>query len=1348
MRSMERQALKTDAAITKLGLTLDGIGSKKQLKQLDQTERGIRNVGVSGENAAKRVDLGWQKTDRTLKKHIGTWTLFRRGVKDTVKELFKFTMLGGKLGGVVSLIGVAAQGIGALAGGVTSLLPRFGQLTGLWGAAVPLLGGMAEAAIVAKVAFGGLSQAIAGNGRALRQLAPAGQRFVKQWRSMRRDRLALTRGIQQPLFERINQPFRQAFSRSRPALQSGLGRVSGALGGVIAQGLNSFSQPGFLKQFGALSGSTARNVTMLGGGAISLAHGLTEVAMAARPVVTWLVKAVTLWTKHWAITQKVNRENGKLAQKFGIAKHALQGLWKTGKDLVAVFKTILHAATPLGNSLYGAANRSMEQWVKFHNTIAGREGLMRDFVGMEHGIRALMQLVGALGGALFKMGSQGGLTKTTQGLTKLVPALEKGFNNFANSVGPALAGAIGAVSNAFAAMGTGPLPTVLHGITSMLNLMTAIVKKAGPFKGVFTTLFSTAIISRYLVKLGLLEKGWWRVAFAARGAAESEAVASGSGGGGILGPTARAIRGGFGGGAGGLLAGGALLRGGLGALGRIAWPLALISGGFGALTASRSGGFLHQAAQTGFGGVNAATFGLYGKALGAVGLGGAVNALQSPSQTAARIVGGDQSSLAMQLKQADRGRTGLAKLTAELSILEQHADTMRGQRQQEFQDYMGQLREEIAVRKSLVAQLTAQEHQEGKTAAGRFLNSLNKAARVLVSKNGLVSGFRQADEMGLSRIGELFGGKKPSTPKQISERRSIEQALLYNAARAGQRNPKLKGELPYLESQIRAMDSGIEVGQTGQDPRTAFLPTGQMVRGSTGLWSYLMKRLPDDAPLERVQKAFTPLQRLLVGALLTNGWDAKAASGIVQKYDGAVPQNWLKLQRQLYTTNRPHAGGGRIAGHGLSDTVAVPGGMAAPGELIVNRHTEARVNRMLSQHGVTLGGMVGHEGMPHYAFATGGRTGASSYHGLPMPHAGIASLGNDVLGRFPGLSVTATTNGHHANGSYHYKGEAIDLAGPAGTMNTAATWIAHHLAGRLLEGIHNPGLSVKNGRGVRPSFWGPQTWAAHRNHIHLAASGGMMGAIANAVSSAVSGAGGAVAGGLRNLGFFDPGGLAGFGGLKVPGYGSGSGASAGAGTGTQGGASSVSATGTRKLGLQMMSKRWGLSQWPFLNKLWTRESGWNPRAKNPSSGAFGIPQALPKSKLPAAGQRGDARSQIGWGLDYIGGRYGSPSAAWAHEQSHNWYSRGGRTKFAGWFGKGGSFTTNGPALLGVGEKGREHVSVTPAHAKTSTGKQFVFAPVIYSGATQADVEAALEQAMHKFADIIERSAVEGTDLAV
>ncbi|WP_033495008.1 G5 domain-containing protein [Bifidobacterium biavatii] len=84
---------------------------------------------------------------------------------------------------------------------------------------------------------------------------------------------------------------------------------------------------------------------------------------------------------------------------------------------------------------------------------------------------------------------------------------------------------------------------------------------------------------------------------------------------------------------------------------------------------------------------------------------------------------------------------------------------------------------------------------------------------------------------------------------------------------------------------------------------------------------------------------------------------------------------------------------------------------------------------------------------------------------------------------------------------------------------------------------------------------------------------------------------------------------------------------------------------------------WTGDDWTALVKLWNRESGWSWSAENKSSGAYGIPQALPGSKMADFGAdwKNDAAVQIDWGLAYIAQRYGSPSKAWEHSEKEGWY---------------------------------------------------------------------------------------------
>lgn len=114
------------------------------------------------------------------------------------------------------------------------------------------------------------------------------------------------------------------------------------------------------------------------------------------------------------------------------------------------------------------------------------------------------------------------------------------------------------------------------------------------------------------------------------------------------------------------------------------------------------------------------------------------------------------------------------------------------------------------------------------------------------------------------------------------------------------------------------------------------------------------------------------------------------------------------------------------------------------------------------------------------------------------------------------------------------------------------------------------------------------------------------------------------------------------------------------GGGISGGSSPVG--GNQAIGQPMAAEYgWTGGEWDALVTLWNKESNWRNTAKNPSSGAYGIPQALPHTKMPkaawpeSAGGTSDARTQIAWGLNYIKARYGKPSAALSFHLRNNWY---------------------------------------------------------------------------------------------
>lgn len=100
-------------------------------------------------------------------------------------------------------------------------------------------------------------------------------------------------------------------------------------------------------------------------------------------------------------------------------------------------------------------------------------------------------------------------------------------------------------------------------------------------------------------------------------------------------------------------------------------------------------------------------------------------------------------------------------------------------------------------------------------------------------------------------------------------------------------------------------------------------------------------------------------------------------------------------------------------------------------------------------------------------------------------------------------------------------------------------------------------------------------------------------------------------------------------------------------------------TEPREIARQIMVNKysWGAEEFACYNSIIMRESKWIVSADNPHSSAFGIPQALPGSKMASFGSdwRTNPATQIRWGLDYVESRYGTPCQAWSFKRGHGWY---------------------------------------------------------------------------------------------
>jgi hypothetical protein len=677
-------------------------------------------------------------------------------------------------------------------------------------------------------------------------------------------------------------------------------------------------------------------------------------------------------------------------------------------------------------------------------------------------------------------------------------------------------------------------------------------------------------------------------------------------------------------------------------------------------------------------------------------------------------------------------------------------------------------RKEAEALEKQLAQLRAAESSMGRERGGTLGRQFQGAFQI-----------RSAHEGAKAALGDISGPILGSIKRlgPAGGKALAENVLAWTSA--------AKRHNPALQKQYHELAENIEASFARMGKRIRVI-NGEIYTGSSKEWGNIETAMK--TPVERARAAmiedFTAIQREAVRSLRAMGYSPTMAHKIVQGMEskndqtrgaaeGAAKQgpgsyNAKILQGASGPPSPAGARGLRIPGYGNTDHVPIGGhtGIGAPGELIINPHTEARANRLLGAFGVSLEQMQKGEkyrastpvgqmyGRPGEGFARGGRMGgsASAWRGIGPAglHSGIQKVAAAVLGQFPGLSVTSTTGGGHVSGSYHYLGEAVDIAGSTGVMNAAANWVKRSgLYRQLTEGIHNPNLSVSDGHMVDPSFYS-SVWAEHANHIHLA--------VAHAVGKLLGLSGGR--GRARGLG----GGLGGK-SIRLKGRKSGLGGAPGAlaeagssayakgleqhinkqiGGGRGRGFGRVSG-GSVPAQIARVLSRGGLNKVGAAGIIGNAyaESTWNPAAQGYGGGGLWGFTASPNSlaDLQAYAQKRNqpwtsAALQSQFLLQHVSrglisrlNSASSPEAAAALFMSE-WerpgiprqsvreegarkafkmgFERGGRVpRWGGWNALGGSGSFNRPTLLGVGERGREDVSIRPhrPERKSAGGRQ-------------------------------------------
>lgn len=1085
-----------------------------------------------------------------------------------------------------------------------------------------------------------------------------------------------------------------------------------------------------LNTIGVLSRAFAENLDEAEGTLESVVGTLGNVAHAAVPFFHEGMVFLEHWTGGW---EKSTRDIGKTRRAIGGYVDDLKAWAHLTHAAFELAGDVLMGGRPAGRSAVEDLTHTLESWDRwvernpekidrfFRNAVDDTAQIAKSVADIVHGLNSMATELRPIIAPLTRTASllgdiSGSLSPGAAGLTYLGL---RSLRNFATArrVGGAAAGAGGAgagggAGGAGAGGGTaGYGPAAAGGLLPFLLGTRATAAAAG------------------LTRTQRVTQAYGGAAYGARQAGASRLEASGAG----LRGARTAIRrtGGaraFAGDVGGRAAG---------RLGRFALPVLALGGLTGAFGAPGSnegeglGKVPHTIVNTAQG--IAAMFGIANPVLGTD---ERVNRGQARAQQFVTQLPGGSAPTTREASKAMR------ELRPELSRAEQkYSDEVFGGGKNDTAEalaYLKALRGQAQAYRDIATEAKHAREVEGnrqsRAKADKLTTSFGKAFDILAPRIG-------ADKAFAKTLDDVYDKMRQMAPAGA---RILGQNTLRWAQAQARANPQLQGSVDRLTSRIERRFS--RMGDRVQ------VINAKILSGSKDEWNRISSALSDPAERaqQRVTKAFTAIQQQAVGSLVAMGFTNAEAKGIVggreaggskgRAADYAVKQGPGSTQAAIVGGSKAgppaapqRARGGRLPGTGLTDKVRMAdGGLGAPGELVVARHTERDVDADLLASGKRpLGERVARNDKPHWAtlsaparrwltgnerntvkHATGGRLGPGNslpagqmvpiggeYGGGQTINPSIAAQVRAILSKWHAqVSAGWAPVGTHAANSDHHWGGAVDLVPGAGgswdQIDRLASW-AEPSQGNPAHGFRWVGYTGDSGHG-------------RGNHLHLSwPIGGHVTGIKGAPMS--GGAGGDIA---RSISLRAPkSGLPGVPGAladrAASGYAQGLQAKINAhlGAGAAGGGDLGNYKGGVMTSRQVarLAESVGLPGVTFA-QIAKGESGFNPKAIGHDPGGttgLGLWQITTKYNDDVIARFGGRDAMLtprpnARAAKAVYDRAGI--GAWAgtrYMTDPNLHYTPGMD-FGGWFGKGGSGTARKPTLIGIGDHPNgEDFTVTP-----------------------------------------------------
>lgn len=955
--------------------------------------------------------------------------------------------------------------------------------------------------------------------QAMQNLSPEAQAFVKQVIAMKPAIQSLRAAAGKELFPQLGQSL-TSLTKLFPVLRSNFQATGGVIGATIKGIAQDATTPRRLNDTNLIMQSQTRILGSVGNGFRNLISAVTDLMVAARPFTEWLFKTVEGWTATAKAAAAAGRETGGIAAYLDRTKSSMQLFGSIIHNVWDVLKGLGQAARPLGDLLWGGADKATEGWATFLKSAEGAAKARAWFDSLYEPLHALGQLAKVVAVNVFGMTKDtSALTATANALQTAVPPITQLLSSASNAFGPELAQGLGSVARILNSLPFTPLQIVLKGLTGMLNIVADLLEKI-PGLGMAISLLLTVSMGTKVFQavgnLSLLSAAWGRVtgsAITAAAAQEAAAVAGGGGlgAGGAGKGASKGLMSKLGGKTGGGLAlglGGSLVASGVGSavggdtgskISTIGSSAAMGAGigtmilpGWGT-AAGALGGALVGAIQSGLfkGGDRAKDAGNkaakdYLTGLGQGGIDPKTGRIwkqgEGPFATLADKVGAGRAGIVQArdaLAAAQRGRpvgrggtvapnpAEVAAAVKKLNEAEAAAtrafvtgitqprankfmDTARGVVGDFAKQFDGlQPKAQLSGAKSLIKWAKGME-SSGKAAKGFTQNVLNGLAnrfdsikdefggtgkRALdrfnaeLKKDKALSGMKSL----IAHIGtqweglkDLPGATTANWQSVLSNRLNFLRNKIDQAGIPADQKRKAQRELGALkrmaDSTKDAIDAATKLsGGKGNTKGTVFAnPFANLPKTAPKVAApditkakASLDTLSDksDSAVGKIKALPSSMKTAATGVAtysqkIADAYNTDLATMVTKTNAILVPLNAGRVGTQAYG-GRLFASGGRIPGAPQGDHIPLVGsggsllGIADGGELVVNRHTEGRINGLLAAHGTSLGREVAGETKPHWkGFALGGRMvpNAQITGGSPSPIIqGEKRAGNAML---------------------------------------------------------------------------------------------------------------------------------------------------------------------------------------------------------------------------------------------------------------------------------------------------------------------------------------------------------------